>query len=836
MSSNQLNDISKVYLEAVYGGGKKEEKDSRMVVTNADKKANTPAYQKYKAGNKAYKAADHMKEDIVDEGALVKAAQGAEKVGGAIVKGGKAVVKGVRRANRAIDKADRAVTKATMNRVVKPVAKAAGKAAVGTAKAAGRAVVGGVKGAVKGALNKEQLEFARHKASIISRGGRLEDAVESWNKKMAHREAMKNVEEQKEVNVKDTYKTVAAIVDYDRSKKGSKDATYDSMHGDKKKAKKERDYAAFEREKMKKDDPNWKSKKYHTGMHGESMQHRRNPEGSVKDRFKSKQTDPSKDNFTGIGDDIGEIMRQNAAMKKAAEKKKAGVSEEYGKKKKKKHHCASKVKHEEFGIGDCIKGMHDLDESGNVAHYDVEFEEYIVENVPVEELEILEASMHEHVIYTEQKKAAKDYDGDGKIESGKDEYFGSRDKAIKKAMGKKVKKESLSDWRTDLEDLIEIVDEPESKAEKEVVEKKVKNKVIINPKFTEAVEEMGGELLEMVEITEEYAPEIEAATEYFYSEGINEDGLDAIIEEVGLDTFVEFVIDSAQDLNEQRAARKMTARNLQTLKKKTIPAAKEAEAKRKKEGKGEYSAAYKKKETDVTVYDDKPKAKAKAKPKAKPAAKKVAAVTKQVKKLQPAKKPSKQGIGDKIRGAIKKGVARHQAARAKGREPEKRVKEFGKGFASGVKSAVKFAGDVKKVVSKEELEMIELDLEIQEAERKLADRLARKRKLYDKTTKKAMDDARRTGEASGHNRFRMGSLDREMDGIKAKMNKEAKVYGYQGGGKVMGYQGGGKVMGYQGGGKVMGYQQGGLVKKELKSLKKGAETLKGKNIAKADSM
>ena len=42
----------------------------------------------------------------------------------------------------------------------------------------------------------------------------------------------------------------------------------------------------------------------------------------------------------------------------------------------------------------------------------------------------------------EEKKAAKDYDGDGKIESGKDEYFGSKDKAIKKAMGKKVKEET----------------------------------------------------------------------------------------------------------------------------------------------------------------------------------------------------------------------------------------------------------------------------------------------------------------------------------------------------------------------------------------------------------
>ena len=39
--------------------------------------------------------------------------------------------------------------------------------------------------------------------------------------------------------------------------------------------------------------------------------------------------------------------------------------------------------------------------------------------------------------YLEGKMAKKDYDGDGKIESGTDEYMGSRDKAIKKAMKKK---------------------------------------------------------------------------------------------------------------------------------------------------------------------------------------------------------------------------------------------------------------------------------------------------------------------------------------------------------------------------------------------------------------
>ena len=65
------------------------------------------------------------------------------------------------------------------------------------------------------------------------------------------------------------------------------------------------------------------------------------------------------------------------------------------------------------------------------------------------------------------------------------------------------------------------------------------------------------------------------------------------------------------------------------------------------------------------------------------------------------------------------------------------------------------------------VEKVELD----EAERKLGDRLHRKRKLYDRTVKKAMDFARREGEAAGHARYRMGQLDREMDKVKDKMKK-----------------------------------------------------------------
>jgi hypothetical protein len=63
--SRGARNVARKMDEAVYGGtpAKKEApKDTRMMVTAADKKANTPAYQKYKAGDKRYKAADHMGE------------------------------------------------------------------------------------------------------------------------------------------------------------------------------------------------------------------------------------------------------------------------------------------------------------------------------------------------------------------------------------------------------------------------------------------------------------------------------------------------------------------------------------------------------------------------------------------------------------------------------------------------------------------------------------------------------------------------------------------------------------------------------------------------------
>ena len=77
---------------------------------------------------------------------------------------------------------------------------------------------------------------------------------------------------EKEVKVKDTRRVVDAIRAYDKSKDASRDATYDTDEGDKEKAEIEKKYAAKERGEIDKDDPNWKKRKYHTGIHGEEVE------------------------------------------------------------------------------------------------------------------------------------------------------------------------------------------------------------------------------------------------------------------------------------------------------------------------------------------------------------------------------------------------------------------------------------------------------------------------------------------------------------------------------------------------------------------------------------
>ena len=85
-------------------------------------------------------------------------------------------------------------------------------------------------------------------------------------------------------------------------------------------------------------------------------------------------------------------------------------------------------------------------------------------------------------------KEDADIDNDGDTDKS-DKYLHKRRKAISAAMKKRLKESR---------NLTEIISDGEE--QKEIKEKKVKNTVKINPKLGEAVEEIGGTIIEMVEV------------------------------------------------------------------------------------------------------------------------------------------------------------------------------------------------------------------------------------------------------------------------------------------------------------------------------------------------
>jgi hypothetical protein len=168
--------------------------------------------------------------------------------------------------------------------------------------------------------------------------------------------------------------------------------------------------------------------------------------------------------------------------------------------------------------------------------------------------------------------AKKDYDGDGKIESGSKEHAGAVHNAIQRKTGgtpdgqdtrrktskKKLKgygvSEGFSNWRQDLKEVMGVDDEIASRKEKEITEKPVnnyeggKNAVIqINPEVTEQTI-LGGHIVESFELDESYVNNvIDIATEFFYNCGLNENGVDIVIEELGEEKFNEFVFDLVEE-------------------------------------------------------------------------------------------------------------------------------------------------------------------------------------------------------------------------------------------------------------------------------------------------
>jgi len=154
----ELNDLNAIYLK-MHEQEVTENQDKGYVVTKADKKGNTKAWQGYKAGVKSkttgkplYRAADHLKNEEVEVD---------ESIGSAIDKGlsagadvakvaGKAAVGGVKVASK----------------VVKKTAGAAGRVA-GTAVGAVKSLKKGYKG---GAAADESFEFSPEVEKLIESG------------------------------------------------------------------------------------------------------------------------------------------------------------------------------------------------------------------------------------------------------------------------------------------------------------------------------------------------------------------------------------------------------------------------------------------------------------------------------------------------------------------------------------------------------------------------------------------------------------------------------------------------------------------------------------------
>ena len=131
-----------------------------------------------------------------------------------------------------------------------------------------------------------------------------------------------------------------------------------------------------------------------------------------------------------------------------------------------------------------------------------------------------------------------DIDNDGDTDKS-DKYLGNRRKVVGKAISKKKVKESFSDWRDDLSELMEVIDS------KKIEEKKnIKNKVVINPKLGEAMEELGGTLLEMVEV-DEIDFIIESAYVELLDEGYEEDVIEYALEYALIEAKVTFGHDTS---------------------------------------------------------------------------------------------------------------------------------------------------------------------------------------------------------------------------------------------------------------------------------------------------
>ncbi len=191
---------------------------------------------------------------------------------------------------------------------------------------------------------------------------------------------------------------------------------------------------------------------------------------------------------------------------------------------------------------------------------------------------------------------------------------------------------------------------------------------------------------------QELTEEVEIAAHYFYEMGLNDEGVDILIEELGVEEFGDFVSDIAEEytLTEARAGGVRIEPVTTTGKKfkSGKPTGKSLERLRAKK------AA--RREAEAKVSEAKPSG-------LKSSLQRQSAIA-SAKKQQPKKK----GVLDRVAGAVLKGMERHNKAMSAARETGKTVGKAAKGastVAKGFASGVELAGRIgKRVLTGEEVE------------------------------------------------------------------------------------------------------------------------------------
>ena len=199
-------------------------------------------------------------------------------------------------------------------------------------------------------------------------------------------------------------------------------------------------------------------------------------------------------------------------------------------------------------------------------------------------------------------------------------------------------------------------------------------------------------------VPQELTEEVEIAAQYFYEMGLNEDGVDILIEELGLEEFANFVYDIAEDyiLTEARAGGVKIEPKLAS--------GKEIKGKPKASSLKRLGAQKEaRKEAEEKASESKPSG-------MKASLQRQSAVAAAAKK-----QPKKPGFLDRVAGAVNAGIKRHNDANKNlnkvASETGKTLSKVGKaaatvakGVASGVSGTAKLAGHVAKKGLSEEVE------------------------------------------------------------------------------------------------------------------------------------